>query len=100
MGEISFQDGRNSPEHFLRPRLYAQLRYLTPAHPLERLEIFPCENTDFFPFLLRQIDDAHTGEWHMADKTHKENIFLDMTQAHVKESTGHRESLGQALNKG
>lgn len=63
-------------------------------------DFFPCEDRDFFPFLLRQIDDAHTGEWQMADKTHKENIFLNMTQAHLKESTGHRESLGQALNKG
>lgn len=36
----------------------------------------------------------------MADKTHRGNVFLDMIQAHVKENTGHSESLGQALIKG
>lgn len=36
----------------------------------------------------------------MADKTHKGNTFLNMTQAHVKENTGHSESLGQTLSKG
>lgn len=63
-----FPGGEKWPKVFFTPQTVCTAHiqsYLTPAHPLERHKIFSCETTNFFSFLPRQTDNAHTRGWQM-----------------------------------